>query len=435
MIHPDEVAESKKSISKLEKGYPKVLNAEKQFIHKNGSIVSIIVNAFSIRSTTPHYAVVHFLDISDRKRAENEILLKNALLDAQKEASVEGILAIDPNGKMISHNSRFAEMWKIPEKIIQTDDDSKLLHFVLSQLKKPKVFLDLVNKLYRDAEKSSQDLLEFTDGRVFSRYTSPLKDANGQPLGRIWFFRDITHEKEIDRAKSEFITIASHELRTPLSGVRWLLEAVLRRGHLTTQQAEFIRKALESNGRIINLANDLLDATSLEAGSITPAPIKTDPAKLVAKLVEEARLIAKARNQTILFDSPSKSMTVSLDPKLVSQAISNVLVNAIKYSGEGKTIAVSFANKEGKVEIHVKDQGEGMDKNEQKRIFEQFFRGKAAIHRSIQGSGLGLYLAQKFLRLCGGSIRFHSTPGKGTSVTISLPILAPMKPKKSFSKK
>jgi PAS domain S-box-containing protein len=367
------------------------------------------------------------MDITEFKKAEEELIFKNALLSSVQDASIEGILAIDPHGKIIFTNCRFAELWRIPSRLVKLGDDKTLLKYVLGQLKDPEGFLGLVNQLYADRKKKSFDQLEFNDGRVFSRYSSPLANPKGDYLGRIWFFRDITHEIEVDRAKSEFIAIASHQLRTPLTATKWLLQAIVRRGHLTAFQAEFIRKAIEANDRMIQLANDLLDISSLESGAIQPLPVKTDLVQFLDRLIEDAHLLSKAKKQTLLFHKPRIGISISIDRKLIAQAISNILANAIQYSDRGKTIHISLSKTKDHHAIHIRDEGVGIPKSDQKRLFEKFFRGDQAKQYSTVGSGLGLNLAQKVLSLSGGSIRLKSQPGKGTTVTILLP-RNPIKP-------
>lgn len=388
-------------------------------LRKDGSVVFADITGGPIELGGRKYNLGFFRDVTRRKRGEEELSLKNALLDAQKEASSEGILAVDTVGKVIFHNARFREIWKIPPAILKTGDRHRIALFSSTQLKNPKAFLKMAERLFKGTETRRHDLLEFRDGRVVSRYSSPLKGKRGDLLGRICFFRDITHEIEIDRAKSQFISVASHELRSPLDGVRWLLESILRRGSLTSHQAEFIRKALESNQRIINLSNDLLDATRLEMGPPLSAPIRTDLAGFLEKLIEEVQPNAKANHQTFRYIRPAGPLFVSLDQPLHSQAISNVFSNAIRYSSKNTTITVTLSSNGQGAEIQVEDQG--MKTDDRMKISEYLLKGRAEVHCQVPGFGLGLYLAQRILSLCGGTLDIKSRPGKGSVATIRIP--------------
>ena len=138
------------------------------------------------------YADGIFSDITERKKAEEELLFKTTLLEAQSETSIDGILVVDDKGKTILSNKRFGQMWKIPQWILDTRDDEKMLQYVLRQLKDPDAFLERVRYLYAHKEEESRDRIEFKDGKVFDRYSSALIDSSGKYQGRIWYFHEVT---------------------------------------------------------------------------------------------------------------------------------------------------------------------------------------------------------------------------------------------------
>jgi PAS domain S-box-containing protein len=142
-------------------------------------------------------------DVTERKKTEDELLFKSTLLEAQSETSIEGILLVDGEGKSILYNKRFGQMWNIPQKILDTRDDEKMLQYVLDQLKDPNRFLDKVTYLYAHKNEESRDEIQFKDGKVFDRYSSPLIDSNGKHYGRIWYFGDITERKQAEEALRE----------------------------------------------------------------------------------------------------------------------------------------------------------------------------------------------------------------------------------------
>jgi len=139
-------------------------------------------------------------EIANRKRSEEELLFQNMLLEAQSEASIDGILAVNDKGRSILFNERFGEMWNIPQEIIDAKDDKRMLDYVMAQLKDPKEFMRKVQHLYSHPHKKSRDEIEFKDGRYFDRYSSPLKDSKGKYRGRIWYFRDITKRRLAEEA-------------------------------------------------------------------------------------------------------------------------------------------------------------------------------------------------------------------------------------------
>jgi PAS domain S-box-containing protein len=143
-------------------------------------------------------------DISERKKAEEELIFRNTLLLTQQEASIDGILIVDENNKVLSHNRKFIEMWGVPEELRSVEDDEPLLKYVISQVSEPALFLRRVVYLYKHRTESSQDELALKDGRVFDRYSAPVFGPEKQYFGRIWYFRDITERKaaEIEKDKA-----------------------------------------------------------------------------------------------------------------------------------------------------------------------------------------------------------------------------------------
>ena len=139
------------------------------------------------------------VDISERKKKEEELLLKTALLEGQTETMLDGILVVDDNGKMILFNKNFSLLWKIPKDLLDSRDDASVINHVLSQLRYPDNFVAEIKRLYLDKYKKSRDEIEFKDGRFFDRYSSPLIDSIGNYRGRIWFFRDISERKKSEK--------------------------------------------------------------------------------------------------------------------------------------------------------------------------------------------------------------------------------------------
>jgi PAS domain S-box-containing protein len=155
-----------------------------------------------------------FVDISEYKKAEQKNSFKNALLSAQQEASIDGILAVDMNGKAILHNTRFAEMRKLPPGILASRSSERMLKAVKRLLVDPETFMNKVKYLYEHAQESSRDEIQLNDGRVLDRFSSPMFGSDNQYYGRVWFFRDITEwkkaEAELEKSKNQIEAILSN---------------------------------------------------------------------------------------------------------------------------------------------------------------------------------------------------------------------------------
>ncbi|HOI72636.1 MAG TPA: PAS domain S-box protein [Syntrophales bacterium] len=183
----------------------KIDHFEYRVRRKDGSTIWISANARVVRDAkgnTVHYEG-RVQDITERRQMETESAFRNALLSAQQEASIDGILAVDSEGKIILHNKRFTEIWKVPPAIVATQSDELLLKSVRRWLVDPETFLEKVNYLYDHPHETCQDEILLSDGRVLERYSSPLTGADNQYFGRVWFFRDITERKRVEEELKE----------------------------------------------------------------------------------------------------------------------------------------------------------------------------------------------------------------------------------------
>lgn len=155
-------------------------------------------------------------NITDLKQAEAALRRSNAVLQAQQEASLDGILIIDENGGITSHNQHFSHLWQIPPVILEAADDQQLQRYVLNQLEHPAEFLAKIEYLYQHSDESSRDEIVLKDGRTFDRYSAPVRSKTGDDYGRIWYFRDITERKQALsdlRQQAQELEIALHKLQ------------------------------------------------------------------------------------------------------------------------------------------------------------------------------------------------------------------------------
>ena len=277
-------------------------------------------------------------DITARKRAEQELLFKTALLEAESETAIDGILVVDMTGQVLLVNNQFARMWNIPEEALRSKNDKTIMEHGLGQLKDAETFQKRVDYLYTHESEKSQDEVEFKDGRVFDRYSSPLQDTTGKLYGRVWYFRDITHRRELERMKSELVSVVSHELRTPLTSIRGALG--LLAGGLLDSQPEKGKRMLEiavsNTDRLVRLINDILDLERMESGKMNMEKQNCNAAELMTQAVDSVRDLAEKAGVTLSVSLHSARLWV--DPDRIIQALINLLSNAIKFSPRGGTI-------------------------------------------------------------------------------------------------
>lgn len=252
--------------------------------------------------------------------------------------------------------------------------------------------------------------------------TSPIM-FEGQIIGAIITFRDITHEKEVDRMKTEFLSLASHQLRTPLSAIRWFLEMLLEgdAGPLNKEQTEFLENINESAQRMIALINDLLNITRIESGRIIIDPQPTDLGKLINQILAEIKPKYTAKKQKIAVSIHPNLDKVNVDPNLIRAVYLNLINNAIKYTPHEGEITVIVSKKDNEVLSQVTDTGLGIPQKEQKRVFQKFFRASNVVKNVVEGTGLGLYLVKAIVESSHGKIWFESGEGRGTTFWFTIP--------------
>jgi PAS domain S-box-containing protein len=252
---------------------------------------------------------------------------------------------------------------------------------------------------------------------------APLINEKGQITGCVVVFRDITKDREIEKMKSEFVSITSHQLKTPLTGIKWMTELLLR-SKLNKEQMEYANYAHDSTNRLVDLIDDLLDVSHIETGRKFDIQIENiDVIALLNAAIGDVEKNARKKNISISKDKGTMSkLMVNIDPDKIRQVISNLIDNAVKYSKQGGTIELNCVKNKKEVVIFVRDHGIGIPQKQQKRLFEKFFRADNAVLSETDGTGLGLYIVKAIVGAHNGKIWFDSVENKGTTFYIKLPM-------------
>jgi len=268
----------------------------------------------------------------------------------------------------------------------------------------------------------------------------------GKIIGAVEIFRDITKEKEIDKAKSEFVSLASHQLKTPPTIISLYTEQMLREHGevLNANQKKYIEEIRTANQRMIDIVNALLDVSRIELGSFAVNSSQHDVVSMVKDMLHDLKSHMKERNLTLETSYQKESLILSVDESLLRMVFYNLISNAIKYSSKVGTIRIEIKEvTEGKkvdtqvmledsLVVSVYNTSSGIPENQQAQIFTKFFRADNAKIQQTDGTGLGLYIAKSILYNSSGTIWFKSEENKGVTFYVTIPLTG-MKQKKISS--
>jgi len=278
------------------------------------------------------------------------------------------------------------------------------------------------------------------DGEIYDAdiSISPVLDVTTK---EVLFFvgteRDITKEKNIDRAKSEFVSLVSHQLRTPATNMNWFLELLLsgEEGTLNEKQKEYFEEVYHNNQRMVVMINTFLNISRIKLGTFLIKTQPVDISEMVKSALQENEIGIRQKNIIVMEKYPQNPIIVPMDKKLFDIVLQNLISNAVKYTSSDGTLLLEAVMKEkgekigGKAmeansfAIIVSDSGCGIPKNQYDKIFTRFFRADNVKKTDTDGSGLGLYFAKLITEQTGGQIWFESELAKGTVFYVTFPLL------------
>jgi len=270
------------------------------------------------------------------------------------------------------------------------------------------------------------------DGRLYdcALAIAPLRDAADQIVGYVGIQRDVTHHKELDRLKDQFVSNVSHELRTPLANVKLYL-GLLERGRVERRE-QYLLTLHRETARLENLIEDLLDISRLDLGATPIRTRATEIDAVLAPLVADRMQLAAQRDLTLTYRPQPALPAVLIDPDLFTQVMSNLLGNAINYTPPGGSITVwtDVVDVEDAtwrwVTVSIQDTGPGITAADRPHIFERFYRGAAGRQSGAPGTGLGLAICKEIIERMRGRLTLDSAPGQGAIFTAWVPAVQPL---------
>jgi signal transduction histidine kinase len=295
--------------------------------------------------------------------------------------------------------------------------DSPVGKSVADVIKKP----ELVNLLHSSMEDVESSEVALPDKRVYLATASSIV-AEGQRIGRVCVLRDVTHFKELDALKSEFVSTVSHDLRSPLTLMRGYATMLEMVGDLNQQQTGYVRKIVIGVESMSRLINNLLDLGRIEA-DIGLQLEKLSIRDIVEEVTETLRLQATQKRINLHVEIPrTTTPLIDADRALLHQAIYNLVENAIKYTPERKDVWVKVMTRQDNMRIIVEDSGIGISPVDQPRLFERFYRSANREAKKERGTGLGLAIVKSIAERHNGRVWVESQLGQGSSFFLEIPL-------------
>lgn len=373
-------------------------------------------------------------ELKERRRAEQR--LKETLDEIERaqtkarailDAATDSMLLLAPDQTILLVNRSFCEHFfgGDPRAIFGKHLGDYRADFERT-FEPPTLFQEIIQTTLGDRTQAfTHTLVQHTPRhRDLQLFSTPVHTNTGEHLGRLYVFHDVTKEREVDRMKSEFVSMVSHELRTPLTSIKGYVDLLQTGevGQLTPEQYEFLTIVKTNTDRLVELINELLDISRIEAGRIELHCRALDLPRLIHQVAETLRPQLRAKQHTLTLALPEYLPPVWGDSDRVIQILTNLLSNAHKYTPPAGALTIRAQSQGAEVVVDVADTGIGLSKEDQAQLFTKFFRAQNRATQQIPGTGLGLAITRSLVELHGGKIWVESEMGKGSTFRFTLPL-------------
>jgi signal transduction histidine kinase/CheY-like chemotaxis protein len=360
----------------------------------------------------------------ERKRTLSDLDTEKSRTRAIIESLPNGVVVTNALGQVVLMNPAFRQIFDLAPgrgpgaQIEDYVPDKGFCNFVM----------EISQGKHIDYEDIPAYELAMANGKYLLARSQPVLGERNECLGAVVNLVDVTAIKALDRLKSEFVAKVSHELRSPLSTIHEQLALVLSDmvAGASENDQHILSRAKEKTEGLITLIGDLLDLSRIEAGIVSQEPKPVRPDEVLKGVVDFLEPMARSRNQALCLELPKSPLpSITADPQALESIFGNLITNAIKYTHEGGRIRVKADLAGINIHVEVIDNGFGIEAKHLEKIFQRFYRVKNEKTRYITGTGLGLPIVKGLLDSLGGFIDVESTPGKGTTFTVLLPVKTP----------
>ncbi|MCI0495409.1 cell wall metabolism sensor histidine kinase WalK [candidate division KSB1 bacterium] len=358
-------------------------------------------------------------------RRLNDMNLNKIINEKNKTETImkniaDGVIVTDADNKVLVVNS-MAESWFGLREIDIVDQPIEKLIY-------EQKLLTLINVI-RTNGNHDDDKVEFAikpDNKrkliVLQAKAARVIDTEGKLIGIVTIFRDVTKEKEIDRMKTELVSMVAHELRSPLTSIAGFSELLLDEGVTEQQSKEYAEIILKESNRLGNLINKFLDISRIESGKSQVHKTMVNLGDVIESVLEMNMYLAERKGMQVDLNIPEELPPVFVDRQMIGEVILNLFSNAVKYSPQGKRIAIDVEENNDEQIVRIIDEGYGIPEKSLNKIFEKFYRVPDNEHtQEVTGSGLGLALVKEIVELHDGLVSVDSALGQGSTFSFTIP--------------
>ncbi len=362
------------------------------------------------------------LELEDAKNKIEQEVQNARKFQKAVDSSTEAVSITTPDGAIIYVNPAWVDL----NGFTANDALGRNPRLLKSGETKPEIFTAMWEKISAGLSFATEDIInKRKDGSIYHAELSifPIREGN-LTLFYVSLCQDITQRKEIDRAKTEFVSLASHQLRTPLSAIRWYSEMLLSKyvGDLNEKQRQYVKEIYAGNLRMVELVNALLNVSRIDLGTFAMEPEPVNLVEICQSVLKELNPQIMEKKQVIeevFTDAPEVYIA---DPKLIRIVFQNFLSNSVKYTQPEGRITAEIGKKDNSLYIRVSDNGYGIPKSQHGKIFEKLFRADNVRQKDTEGTGLGMYIVKAIVESSGGKIWFESEENNGTTFHVVMPL-------------